>query len=115
MNVGGSMILVSCDSFDFILRIAGYLFGALQWVIPFILIAFITYDIVMAFISADEKKTKEALGRSAKRLIYAVILFLLPMLIKLIFGVVDRANVKGYGGNDNSAKSWISCFNEYFN
>ena len=107
------MILVSCSNFAFILRILGYLFNLVQWAIPIFLIALITYDLFKAFISGDEKQKQEAMGRIGKRLLYALILFLIPILVKFVFRAVDKASPKGYG-TDNSAINWVSCFNQYF-
>ena len=109
------MILVSCDSFDFILRIAAFLFNILQWAVPIILICLITFDVLKGMMGGDEKKSKEALGRAGKRFLYAVIIFFIPILVKIVFKAIDDAHIAGYGGNDNSATSWISCFNQYFN
>ena len=99
---------VSCKDFGFILRILGYLFGLLQWVIPILLIILITVDLFKIVTgSADEKAKKEGMNRIVKRIIYAVIIFLIPIMVKMIFGVVGRAHV-------NDATSWVSCFNAYF-
>lgn len=108
------MILVSCESFDFILRIVGFLFSVLQFVIPIFLIALITFDVVKAMISGDEKGRKDAMGKIGKRLLYAAILFFIPVLVRVLFRAVDKANISGYGNDDNSAIEWIRCFNENF-
>ena len=109
------MILdITCKNLGFILKIAGYIFGIMQWVIPIILILLITIDMAKGMIGGDEKKSKEALNKAAKRFLYAIILFFIPILVKFIFRAIDKANVNGYGTN-NSATDWISCFNEYFN
>ena len=103
------MILdVSCNDLGFILRIAGYIFNILQWVIPIILILFITIDFAKAMLANDEKKMKEATSKAVKRLIYAVILFLIPTLVKFTFRALD--NNTRISGTTN----WIGCFNEYF-
>ena len=109
------ILAVSCDDFAFILRILGYLFNLFQWVVPILLIAFITFDVLRAMIGGDEKKSKEAISKAAKRFMYAVIIFFIPILVRLVFRVIDSVHISGYGGNDNSATSWISCFNNYFN
>lgn len=103
------MILdISCDDLGFILRIVSYLFSLLQWIIPIILIILITVDVAGAMISGDEKKTKEATGKAGKRLIYALILFLIPLLVKFVFRAIENnTNISG-------TTNWISCFNKYF-
>ncbi len=107
------MILLTCANFDFILKIVGYLFGFIQWIIPMVLIALIIFDLFKAFTNGDEKGSKDATSRALKRFVYAIIIFLIPVLVRIIFKAVDKASPKGYG-TDNSATTWISCFNAYF-
>ena len=109
------ILAVSCDDFGFLLRILGFLFNLFQWVIPILLIALVTFDILRAMIGGDEKKTKEATSKAFKRLMYAAIIFFIPILVRIVFRAIDSVHIAGYGGNDNSATSWISCFNSYFN
>ena len=103
------MILdVSCNDLGFILKIVSYLFNLLQWIIPIVLILLITIDIAGAIVAGDEKKTKDATTKAGKRLIYAVILFLIPLLVKFVFRAI------GTNTNISGTTNWISCFNEYF-
>lgn len=109
------MILeVTCDNFSVLLNIASYIFTILQWVIPILLILLITVDVLKALIANDEKAVKAATSKALKRVLYGVIIFFIPILVKLIFKVVDSASIEGYK-TDNSATSWVSCFNRYFN
>ena len=105
------ILAVSCDNLKFILRIAAYLLKVIQWVIPILLILLITFDFFKAIIGGDEKKSKEALTKVGKRLLYAVILFLIPMLVKMIFREVGKVNSSGFGG-EVSPTSWVDCFNQ---
>ena len=105
------LLAVSCDNLKFILRIAAYLLKVIQWVIPILLILLITFDFLKAVIGGDEKKSKEALTKVGKRLLYAVILFLIPMLVKMIFREVGKVNSSGFGG-EVSPTSWVDCFNQ---
>lgn len=106
------MILdVSCDNLKFILRIVAYLLKVMQWVIPILLIILITIDFLRAVIGGDEKKSKEALGRVGKRVIYAIILFLIPLLVRMIFNELATVSPNGFGGEVNPT-NWIDCFNQ---
>ena len=107
------MILVSCNNIAFILKIAGFLFKLIQWAVPIALILFCTLDFFKAFTTPDEKTKKDAWDKIWKRLIYAIIIFLVPVLLRIIFRAVGRAAPAGYG-TENSATSWIDCFNQYF-
>lgn len=107
------MILVSCNNFAFVLKIAGFLFKLIQWAVPITLILFCTLDLFKAFTSADEKAKKDAGSKIVKRLIYAIVIFLVPVLLRIIFRALGSAAPKGYG-TDNSTTSWVDCFNQYF-
>ena len=107
------MILVSCSNFDFILKIAGFLFKLIQWAVPAVLILFCTIDLFKAFTSADDKAKKDAGSKIVKRIIYALIIFLVPILLRIVFKALGSAAPQGYG-TENSPTSWIDCFNQYF-
>lgn len=116
VHVGGNMIVeVTCSNLGFILRMVNYLFKIMQWVIPILLIVLVTIDFLKVMAgSADEKAKNEAMARVGKRIVYAVIIFLVPILVKLIFRVIGNARIGGYSGA-SSPNSWVSCFNQYFN
>lgn len=103
-----------CNSFAFLLRIVSYLFSVLQWVIPIILIVLIVIDLSKALINPDEKTKKDAVSKAVKRVIYAVIIFFIPLLVKLIFRFIGDAKPRNLNGNVESV-DLVSCFNEYFN
>lgn len=107
------MILVECSNFAFVLKIFGYLFRLIQWAVPIVLILFCTIDLFKVFASADEKAKKDLGNKIAKRLIYAIIIFLVPVLAKIIFRALGSAAPAGYG-TDNSPTRWIDCLNQYF-
>ena len=107
------MILIECSNFAFVLKIIGYLFRLIQWAVPFALVIFSVFDLFKVFTSADDKTKKEIGSKIGKRLIYAMIIFLIPVIARIIFKAVGSASVQGYG-DDNSPTSWIDCFNQYF-
>ena len=108
------MILFDCSNLNFILRIVAYLFKIIQWIIPILLIILVTVDFLKGMIGGDEKKSKEALSKAGKRLLYAVILFLVPLLVRFIFREIAHVSPAGFGG-ETSATSWIDCFNDALN
>ena len=107
------MILVSCGNIDFILKIVGYLFKLIRWAVPIVLILFCVIDLFKAFATADEKTKKDVGNKIVQRLIYAILIFILPVLLRIIFKAIGSAAPSGYG-TENSATSWIDCFNQYF-
>ena len=106
------MILLNCDSFSFVLKIIGYLFRLVQWVVPIVLILFSVLDLFKAFTSGEEKTKKDASAKVVKRIVYAIVIFLVPVLIRIIFNAVGKASPRGYIDN-NSPTDFIGCMNKY--
>jgi len=70
-----------------------------QFIVPVILIVLGTIDLVKAVIASKEDEIKNAQKMLIKRLIYAVIVFLVPFIVSWIMGLI--------GNND-----WKDCWNE---
>lgn len=104
---------MGCNNFAFIFRIVGYLFGILEFVVPIIIIVVVTIDIIKAMISKDEKDVKEATSKAVKRIIYAIIIFLVPVIIKYAFKTIANFTKNDKSGLDNPT-SWVACFDEFF-
>ena len=101
-----------CGNLMPILRIVAYLLKILQWLIPVILIILITFDFVKAMMSSDEKVMEKAKGTVGKRIVYAVIVFVVPFVIRLLFNTLSSS----LNASDlNGATSWIKCFNDALN
>lgn len=73
----------------------------LQILIPVALILWGTIDMGKAVIAGDEKKIKEAQKPFVKRLISAVIIFLIPFILNLVIGLV---------ASGNNATQWATCW-----
>lgn len=106
------MIAFDCvGNLGFIMRILVALLKYVKIIVPIILIVMIIVDLAKVIVSnVDEKAKKEASSKAVKRLMYAVIVFLIPTVINFIFRSLDR-----YVTNDNKGTptSWISCWNYY--
>ena len=103
------------ESYKFILRIVAYLLKIIQWIIPIALILLITFDVFKAIIGGDEKKSKEALGKIGKRLLYAVLLFFVPLLVKLLFSEIGKLGSKNqdeFSTNIQEQSNFFECFNQ---
>jgi hypothetical protein len=91
-----------------VIGIVKTIFTIIQIAIPIALIVFCTIDMFKAITSGDEKKTKEAWKTAGRRLIYAIIAFLIPWLISLVFSFV------GSVVNDQEAQNELSNFQTFF-
>ena len=110
------MILFSCkgSNLSFIFNIVGYLISLIKYIIPVVLIVLISIDVFKLIVNPDDKNKASTMSKIATRLIYAIILFLVPTLVSLIFKFVAQNTPEGYGGNDNSVPSWLYCIFEKF-
>ena len=83
-----------------------------QWAVPIVLIVLGTIDMFKAVSSNDEKATKAAQKKFATRLIYAVVIFLIPWIIQIVFGLAG--NILGEQGTEanNAIEKFFSCWND---
>lgn len=72
----------------------------LQIAVPIGLIVMGTIDMAKAVIAGDEKKMKEAQKPFIKRIIAAVIVFLIPIIVNMVLSFVTKGN-----------SDWIDCWN----
>ena len=98
--IQGLSFLASCPNIDGKDQVLGVLFIAktvvriLQIAVPIGLIIWGTIDIGKSVIAGDEKKIKEAQKPFVKRVIAAVIVFLIPWLVELVLGFVSNGEWK---------------------
>ena len=97
-----------CSDLAFAIRIVKYLVGIIKFAVPILLIVFVTIDFTKAVIGKDEKAAQEAKNKAVKRIIYAIILFLVPTIVSLIFKNIVKVQYTGLTSPD----SFVSC---YFN
>ena len=98
-------ILAACDSdFVSILRIVRWVINIICWGVPIILIVLTVIDIAKVVISGniDDKLKKEVGNKVITRLIYAVIIFLVPTIVSVIFRFVpvSQSTVNGLTWKD---------------
>ena len=62
--------------------------------IPIALVVTITIDFVKNFISKDNNSMKANLKKAIKRIIYAVVIFLVPSIVEFVMGVFIESDVK---------------------
>ena len=103
-------ILGKCGDQDLltILSVVRAALNVVMFVIPIILIVLGIVDLSKAVIASDEKKTKEAQKMFVTRLIYAVVIFLIPTIVSLLFNLLPDAVF----GSDINGYTWKDCWNE---
>ena len=83
-----------------VVGLAKMVIKVLQLVVPIGLIIMGTIDMAKAVIAGDEKKMKEAQKPFIKRIIAAVIVFLIPIIVNMVLSFVTTGNI-----------DWIDCWN----
>ena len=80
-------------------------------VIPIILIILGTIDLGKAVVASDDKEIKAAQSLLVKRVIYAAVIFFVPVLITVIMNIVSGStkNSDAYQIDDNDG--WARCWN----
>ena len=79
----------------------------LQIAVPIGLILFGTLDMAKAVIAGDEKKMKEAQKPFIKRIVSAVIVFLIPYIVSVVVGLVtSNGDYKGCWDAAEKAQSF---------
>ena len=101
---------ITCADLAPFMRIINYLMNIVKFIVPVVLIVLIVVDFLKAVTTNDEKKMREAKNIALKRIFYAIILFLVPTIVSIIF--------RGLGGTISgdeltTATEWISCFNRF--
>ena len=106
------MFLVNCiNDLGFIMRILVKVVYYVRILVPIILILFVVFDFAKVVTgNADEKTKKEATNKAVKRMLYAAIVFLIPLAVDLIFKRIDPYSPDK---NNGTPTTWISCWNYY--
>ena len=88
------------ETFLTIIGMARIVVQILQILVPIALIVWGSIDIGKAVIAGDEKKIKEAQKPFVKRIVAAIIVFLIPWLVNIIIGFV---------GSDDWHECWTAA------
>ena len=113
MNLFQMLAINPCEgNLGIVVNAVKSIFTLIQWAIPAVLIILGTIDMFKAMTSGDEKKTKEAQKTFVRRLIYAVVAFLIPFIIGLVFTFVGNVleGADGVDDADNALKDFLSCW-----
>ena len=102
-------ILGTCpEDIGTIMKIVRFVVTAICWAIPIILIVLCVLDIakIVTAGNIDDKLKKEVTGRITTRIIFAILIFLVPTIVKFILRVVPLNTDTTI---DNA--TWEDCWN----
>ena len=95
---------MQCTYLNPIISIIKTVLSIVQWAIPIILIVIGTFDIMKAVIASKEDEIKAAQKLLIKRVVYAVVIFLIPTIVYFVFNIVS--NTDGIDGTGNFWDCW---------
>lgn len=100
------MYLLSCNSnLQPVMNIIHIVITAIQIGVPIILIIFGMIDLGKAVISSKDDEVKKAQKSALRRLIYAVAVFLVVWLVKLVMSSIPKIFPEAEG-----TSSWQGCW-----
>lgn len=96
------------DEITAVLGIVRWVLNIICFVVPIILIVLVTLDVakVVTAGNIDDKIKKEVTQKLVTRIVFAVIIFLIPTLVSFLFKSLPNA---GTGLNDTS---WWTCWDK---
>ncbi len=108
------VLVGTCDvDFVSILKIVRWVINIICWIVPIVLIVLTILDVAKVVVAGniDDKLKKEVGNKVVTRLIYAVIIFLVPTIVRLIFRLIP-ANEDMINGGSLDGVSWQTCWDE---
>lgn len=95
---------MQCTYLNPIISIIKTVLSIVQWAIPIILIVIGTFDMMKAVVASKEDEIKAAQKLLIKRIVYAIIIFLIPTIVYFVFNIVS--NTDGISGTGNFWDCW---------
>lgn len=100
------LVQIGTDACGGLLPLVKVIYAAIKLVmviIPIALIIYGTIDLGKAVIASDEKEVKSAQNRLIKRMVYAALIFFIPMLVGVVMNIVSA-------GEQGDTESWNKCW-----
>lgn len=94
-------ILDECNGLGSVVIIVKFILNIIQWIVPIILIVLGTIDLVKAVIAGKEDDIKKNQQILIKRIIAAVIVFLVPLIVTILMGWLGSEDWRNCWNNQN--------------
>ena len=102
-----SILAIKCSDVQFLFRIIHYIINILKWAVVIILIVMVTFDFLKGMMGKSEDEMKKNSSTAVKRVIWAIVVFFVPLLIKTVFARVGINGAEGLVG----PLDWVKCYN----
>lgn len=87
---------IQCSDIQFIINIINLVVKLFKIAVPIILILLIVIDFASAVMAQDEKKMSDAKNKAIKRIVYGIILFLIPTIVFFLFDFLPQNTNGGF-------------------
>lgn len=111
-TVNEAATIAACHGLGNIVIIVKFVLTIIQWVVPIVLIVLGTIDLVKAVIAGKEDDIKKNQTTLIKRVIAAVIVFIIPMLVTIVMGWLGKDDWKTCWNNTNGDVSKLFGTNQ---
>ena len=88
-----------------VIKLVKAVLALVKFGIPIVLILLGTVDLGKAVMASKDDEMKKAQGVLIKRVVYAVVIFLLVTIVELVMNLVST-------NSDAEASNWLNCWNE---
>ena len=99
-----------CSGLYPVINLVKIVIKLIQFAVPIALILFGSIDFAKAVIANKEDEMKKAQSIFIKRLIYAVAVFFVIVIVRLVMNVLSAATLVDEGGNELSVNDWRRCW-----
>lgn len=107
-------VLAVCNGLEAVVSVVKFILEIIRWVVPIILIVLGTIDLVKAVVAGKDDDIKKHQQTLIKRIIAAVIVFLIPMLVSILMGWIGNDDWKTcWKSEDSSINSLFNSSNNY--
>ncbi len=114
MNYIQLLDAAACTDKDFvqILSIVKWVVTAISYVVPIILIVLTILDIakIVTAGNIDDKLKKEVTNKIVTRIVFAILIFLVPTIVKLLFKLVPLTQDQKNQTLQNVGGTWSDCW-----
>jgi len=102
-----NILAINCSDVQFIFRIIHYVINVLRWAVVIILLVMVTMDFLKGMIGKSDDEMKKHSSTAVKRVIWAVVVFFIPLLVRVLFNKVGVNGSNGLVG----PLDWVQCYN----
>lgn len=99
-----------CSGLYPVINLVKIVIKLIQFAVPIALILFGSIDFAKAVIANKEDEMKKAQSIFIKRLIYAVAVFFVIVIVRLVMNVLASVSLTDAGGNELEVNNWRRCW-----